>query len=473
MSVTVTQTTTSVDVTATPMAVEVTYPGLQGAAGPTLPIAEADVTGLTSALAAKAATAIVADSMRAWGHSYVSGSGATDIAHSFPVCLAERLGVPLRNEGIGGTGLWGYLAGEGPYTAFLQKLTRPGGFVAPGGFHVIMYGINDCNTLGNTGPALQPYKDTLRLAVSRCRAGAVFESSDPSVTLGGAGSWSTVASGGYGSGLDIAYNVSSGATITITTPADFPGGTIALGLVAWPADGAGCVLTSGTINGQTYTLDTRNPQATNRAGYVLRIPGLPAGTASYVFTSTLPSSTGCMFDYWQWEVPPADAPLVVIVDSPKPIDYTPYGSVAPGPPTDAGIDAINTINAAIAEEFDSRVITVDTSSIDKSATYFTAGDIHPNNAGHRIIAEAIATAVKSAFTILPSANQSTPRTEYGTAAPTTAPGAATNWYVGDRVVNTAPSELGSAASKYVITGWVCTVAGAPGTWLPTRTLTGN
>lgn len=44
---------------------------------------------------------------------------------------------------------------------------------------------------------------------------------------------------------------------------------------------------------------------------------------------------------------------------------------------------------------------------------------------------------------------------------------------GDFVRNSAPSELGSAGSKYVITGWLCTVAGTPGTWVACRSLTGN
>lgn len=57
---------------------------------------------------------------------------------------------------------------------------------------------------------------------------------------------------------------------------------------------------------------------------------------------------------------------------------------------------------------------------------------------------------------------------YGTAAPTVG-----TYVVGDRVNNSAPSELGSASSKYTIRGWVCTVAGAPGTWLQDRGLTGN
>lgn len=55
-----------------------------------------------------------------------------------------------------------------------------------------------------------------------------------------------------------------------------------------------------------------------------------------------------------------------------------------------------------------------------------------------------------------------------TAAPTTG-----TWNIGDEVKNSAPSEAGSASSKYVITGWICTVAGTPGTWLEKRCLTGN
>lgn len=55
-----------------------------------------------------------------------------------------------------------------------------------------------------------------------------------------------------------------------------------------------------------------------------------------------------------------------------------------------------------------------------------------------------------------------------TAAPTTGRGAK-----GDFIRNSDPQELGSATSKYVIFGWVCTVSGNPGTWVQCRFLTGN
>lgn len=44
---------------------------------------------------------------------------------------------------------------------------------------------------------------------------------------------------------------------------------------------------------------------------------------------------------------------------------------------------------------------------------------------------------------------------------------------GEIVTNTAPAEAGVAGSKYVVTGWICTATGTPGTWLAMRALTGN
>ena len=55
-----------------------------------------------------------------------------------------------------------------------------------------------------------------------------------------------------------------------------------------------------------------------------------------------------------------------------------------------------------------------------------------------------------------------------TAAPTTG-----MYAVGDFVRNSAPSEAGTASSKYVITGWICVASGSPGTFVECRSLTGN
>lgn len=43
--------------------------------------------------------------------------------------------------------------------------------------------------------------------------------------------------------------------------------------------------------------------------------------------------------------------------------------------------------------------------------------------------------------------------------------------VGDFVKNANPSELGVAASKYILTGWLCVIS--PNTFVQQRVLTGN
>lgn len=47
------------------------------------------------------------------------------------------------------------------------------------------------------------------------------------------------------------------------------------------------------------------------------------------------------------------------------------------------------------------------------------------------------------------------------------------WAQGDFVLNSAPTELGTAGTKYIIHGWRCVVSGTPGTWVQCRFLTGN
>lgn len=54
------------------------------------------------------------------------------------------------------------------------------------------------------------------------------------------------------------------------------------------------------------------------------------------------------------------------------------------------------------------------------------------------------------------------------AAPTTG-----TYAQGDFIRNSTPSEAGTAGSKYVILGWICTAGGTPGTFLACRALTGN
>lgn len=44
---------------------------------------------------------------------------------------------------------------------------------------------------------------------------------------------------------------------------------------------------------------------------------------------------------------------------------------------------------------------------------------------------------------------------------------------GDFIRNSAPTEAGTAGSKYIVAGWLCEVGGSPGTLRECRFLTGN
>jgi hypothetical protein len=395
-----------------------------------------------------------ADGLRAWGHSYVSGvmAGSVEPNKAFAPTSAELLGLDLRNNAIGGTSLYKVAAGNSAWPSILQNVTRPQGrFSGPSGVFLSMYGISDISTLGNTYAALDPFMQAQRACISRWRAGAIFEDTHASVTYGGAGTFTAFADPANCSGASYRYNPAAGGTVTITTPADFPGGTMVLGFFGRASNGA--VWTSSTINGNVYTVDTRNARTDSGLHYVLRIPNVPAGSAAYVFTtsSVVGATWGAIFDYWQWEPTEDQCPLVVLVKQPHLVDYTAYPTT---PPTDAGVDALNQVFDALVVEFGSRVITVDTSSINADATCFISGNAHPTAKGHRIIAGLIRDAVNAVIRVQQRRPVVGNKVEYGTAAPTST---ALTYAGGDQVINTAPA----AGSPQ---GWECTTAGNPGTW---------
>lgn len=61
----------------------------------------------------------------------------------------------------------------------------------------------------------------------------------------------------------------------------------------------------------------------------------------------------------------------------------------------------------------------------------------------------------------------------GTANATTAAPTTGTYAQGDFVRNSAPTEQGTAGSRYVVLGWVCVAGGTPGTFVPIQPPTGN
>ena len=107
------------------------------------------------------------------------------------------------------------------------------------------------------------------------------------------------------------------------------------------------------------------------------------------------------------ECSPAEGPMVVLIKQPKPLDYTSY--VSGTLPTDAGVDVLNGILDQLADEFGPRVVTVDTSEMNKDSRYFIAANIHPTAAGHRRLAEIVAEKMLTVGKFVAAPQASAPR----------------------------------------------------------------
>jgi hypothetical protein len=412
---------------------------------------------------------LAADAVRAYGHSYVFGIGSSDSGKRFTSVLAEMMRLSENNLAITGSAL-GSNTSSGGWVAILQEVTRPArgevsgsgvtasgqpGFSNPTGLIVAMWGINDVNNQGNTAAELAGDQDCLRTVISRFRAGVICEETDSSLAFGSG--WTHSASTTQNSGAGFQYTSTNGSTMTITTPADFPGGTVALGFTAETPVGDGATWTAVVNGGASYTKSGYNNQVPGGAyiGQVLRIPNVPAGVNTVVVTGSAISGLA-IFDYWQWEASTPDAPLVLLPLQPLPINYSAYGAGGPnGPPTDVGVGVLNSLIEEVADEFDDRVATVDLSSMNHVAADFsTADSLHPSDLGHQVIAGKLQAAVNAKFLNIARGGVLARRKTFAAAANTS-----TSQYdnVGDICWNTAPAASGNM-------GWVCVAPGHPGTW---------
>lgn len=102
---------------------------------------------------------------------------------------------------------------------------------------------------------------------------------------------------------------------------------------------------------------------------------------------------------------------------------------------------------------------------DPKLPIYRGGDSYQSNLNFQLID--FLRKLATQLNLLSEGNASAVTNAY-TAAPTTG-----TWKQGDEIKNSAPSEAGSAGSKYVVVGWKCVASGTPGTWVAMRCLTGN
>lgn len=364
--------------------------------------ASTTTAALNAAFAQKAL--LPAPRLRTWGHSYMHGSttstgGCVIGVNDMATLMAAGFNVALDNQAIAGASLYSHLS-QADWASIDQYETRPGKFSPLGGLYALLYGLNDAVQLGHTSTQLIPYQHSLRATIARLRCAAIFEDSDPSMSYGGAGTW-VVGSGTAGnSGGSYHYNATAGATFTITTPAAFPGGTVNVFLDTWN-DGGGATVTGPASLGSPVLNTTSYSGTDSRRTGVMRIKNVPAGAATYTFTtSSVTGSAGAIPDCWGWEPAEAHCAIVAVIAQPHVLDYSSETGTGFGPVTDTGVDTLNSIQSGVAAEFGDHCVFVDTSGIDGDLypQYWETGNVHPNASGHAYIADQTIAAVNAILT---------------------------------------------------------------------------
>ena len=338
---------------------------------------------------------VQAPSVDVVGHSYVAGTGATTSADRLANRIAAGLGLTLDSVGTSGSALgW-----QGEWAdKHLRAITPAARQVNR--VHVLMYGINDINGVGNTTANLLGFRHALRSVISRRRSILSVEESDSSFSFSSFVGNSADTTRNTGTGWQ--YATSGSATYTITTPAWFPGGTLGIRILTRNPANEGAIHTA-TYNGTPYALNCLNTWGGTpvAAPCTLRIPDVAPGVQTIsVALSSL--STLTAVDGWQLEPDSGPRPLIVLIKQPRLPAYSAYNPSTYGPPTDTGVDNLNAIIDAVAAEFDDYVITVDTSGINSNASYFIADKLHPNDAGHAYIADQTLAAIAAAGFIIGS-----------------------------------------------------------------------
>ncbi len=276
---------------------------------------------------------IIGSKMVAFGHSYLTGFGLTHPDRQFITMLAGLLRSDLRDLGVGGSlaandQAWltnpstnvalplggGGTTGQGGWAWLLQNVApyHPFAPYTPSSnfLPLICTGINDMQHANDgTGNPVLIFKTALRTHMSRLCASRVFEESDASVVLGGTGgAWQSKVDKNKNSGSSYAPIPGNGATFTITLPADYDGGPVAIGFTVMPLSD-GQVAFTGTASqlpatvalaGLAYAAgvdgtvqNTKQRHSSN--GHVVRVTGLLASDAGKTIIGTFSTGAGTRF----------------------------------------------------------------------------------------------------------------------------------------------------------------------------------
>lgn len=345
---------------------------------------------------------------RGYGHSYMYGSTTSSLPPAiigqsdFLSVLAGLFGLVQDNQGVSGASL-ADMASTGDVGDIEQAEARGTTFDPAGLLVVLMYLLNDAAQLGHTYSIMSASpKQALRVAVASIRAMTAWQYLDSSLAY--TGTWSSTTISTRNSGSGVKYSATNGDTVTWTPPTKFPGGTLSIPFIAW-GDGGSATWTT-VVNGITYTCNTASFARSGNHPTVglMRIPNVKRtnGPITFTVSNVVAGAAPAVFNCVWLEAPEALCPIIPLVGQPKPLDYTSQNTAPGGPVTDAGVDVINQVQQEVCAEFGSRVLYIDTSSLDHRVDCFESGNVHPSLLGHQLIAQLIYNAVIALFAIIPT-----------------------------------------------------------------------
>ena len=290
----------------------------------------------------------------------------SDLAHRYTSRLASALGVPEKNDAVGGAAITD-IAQQG-WPRVLRNWHVPPAAGPPyaqvaGGYnlHVLHYGENDLTRAGASPNA--PILNALRACLYHLRAPGSFEDDDPSVSGGGTQEAKADRNSGAGT-----RRLSQGEALTISGPpldAEWPGGEIGLRFVVETGDTA---LVSLTVDGGpsvvvSLSSDGNIGSLANQAGPVTRALELDAGHHSIEVRAGVAAGPGIQFDGYTVH-PNGFVPPIILLPGAHTLTANAYsfyyGATPYAPLTDAKVLSFNAAVETLAGEFsDGRVIYAD------------------------------------------------------------------------------------------------------------------
>lgn len=356
---------------------------------------------IAASVATLASYARPAKALEVLCHSYGT-SGASASQYLWQNLVARRIGATLTDRSISGSKFINGNPGTNcGYATMLQNIVASAArtlsykvFSPNVGIIMLLEALNSLsdsvtNTGVDTALAVSAWGHAVRNMISRAQISALIESTAGApITLGGSGSWATQANTNQNSGTGYSQNTSSGATATIAVPSDWKGGVLVLGFVGNRIGGtvAASDITF-TVDGVatkpigypgTFTTKDVAPSTGTGAQYVVARFQLAAGAHTVVATS---GTGGIAFDC-----------IWVEADTPRPCVWggqprTPGSSST----TNAAVVLGNSLTASIiANEFKPGCATfVDLDALLAQNSDYFADTVHPNDAGHAIIADAM------------------------------------------------------------------------------------